>query len=140
MSVPPDFVLTLPPSPSRTCVDAGKEQPYRLCFYGGFVRRVTSVPDGSSTGEVLYDQKEAGNAPFVLPAGAVAPWPSSVFELRGGPGNRNVTLQIEDPLRQIDRIEIVLKGPDSDKGVVGYQTGGERIIIEENPQTCPPDC
>jgi hypothetical protein len=133
--------IDLPPSPSRTCCQAGEgDQTYHMCFYGGFVSQVQSVSDSGT--KTLYDQKEAGNVPFVLPGGASKPWPSSVFEFSGGPGARRFTLQIEDPQREIERIEVVLKPTTkgSDRAVVAMQSDAETIVIRENPICCPPDC
>lgn len=143
MSVPPDFVLNRPPSPSRKCVDVGTDKPFRLCFYGGFVSRVLRQSDGSLEPEVLYDQRKDGDFPFVLPAGEKRPWTSNFFEFQGGPEERNFSLHINDPQQQIERIEVVLKPRvlDSDTGVVAMQGGGnDRIIIEDNSICCPPHC
>jgi hypothetical protein len=115
---------SLQPSNPRRCVTADG---YEACFYPGFVRRLALVsPDGRET--VMYEQK----TPFILPAGQLKAWPTSVFELRGN--GRTMQLQLHDPEQQVDRIEIVLK-PRPDIG-----RGAERLIMDDGPVFCPPIC
>ncbi|HEX6367726.1 MAG TPA: hypothetical protein VF006_02260 [Longimicrobium sp.] len=112
----------LPPSPPRECRSAAG---YDVCFYPGFVRRLTLVEDGVET--PVYEQKGV----FVLPPGQLAPWPSNTLELRGN--GRELMMQLYDPNQQIDRVEIVLKPR-------GEGQKPERLIIEDGPVLCPPFC
>ena len=113
----------LPPSSPRECVNVGG---YDVCFYPGFVRRLTLVnPDGTETPG--YEQK----APFVLPPGQVKPWPSSTIEVRGN--GASIMVQVSDAGQQIDRIEISLKPPHG-----GGK--GPRLVIEDVAVLCPPIC
>ncbi|HEU0052989.1 MAG TPA: hypothetical protein VFQ39_07415 [Longimicrobium sp.] len=127
------------PSPWRTCYKT--PEGYEMCFYGGFVSQVETRSTTGGT-QILWNQKEDGNYPYRLPGGADKPWPSSVFEFRGGPSARDFALQIYDPLGQIDRIEVVLKPTDkaSDRAVVAMQSDEQTIVIRENPICCPPTC
>lgn len=118
---------TLPPSPPRKCCTAGG---YEACFYPGFVRRLAiQHEDGSET--LLYDQDfEHTKMPFVLPAGQLEPWPSSTLELRGN--GRDIMLMVNDPGRQIDQIEVVLKPLPGGRP--------ERLVLQDHPILCPPIC
>lgn len=130
-----------PPSPESTCYDTKHEKPYRLTFYGGFVRRVTEVA-GSGGETVLYDQAEAGHAPFVLPQGQERPNHSHTFKISGGRTGCDISVDINDPHHRIDSIEIKLK-PDagaSDTAVVAMQEGGGTIKVYNTPVICPPNC
>lgn len=115
--------LDLPPSNPRECVSAAG---YEICFYPGFVRRLTLVEGGVET--LAYEQ----NPPFVLPPGQLKPWPSSTLEVRGN--GTSVMLQVSDPGQQVDRIEIVLKPRDGDG------RGEMRLVVEDGPVLCPPFC
>lgn len=113
----------LPPSSPRECVNVGG---YDVCFYPGFVRRLTLVnPDGTQT--LGYEQKSA----FVLPPGQDKPWPSSAIEVRGH--GASVMVQVHDPGQQIDRIEISLKARDGGGN-------GARLVVEDVAVLCPPMC
>ena len=112
----------LPPSPDRECRSAAG---YDVCFYPGFVRKLTLVEGDVRT--PVYEQKE----PFVLPPGQLAPWPSSTLELRGN--GREIVLQLNDPGQQIERVEIVLKPR-------GEGRSPERLVIQDGPVLCPPFC
>lgn len=114
-------VPLLPPSDPRECVTV---EGYEVCFYPGFVRRLTLVDaDGRET--QAYDQK----APFVLPAGQVRPWPSSTIEVRGN--GVDVMVQVNDLGQQVDHITIGLKGRGGK---------GARLVVEDGPVLCPPYC
>jgi|GEM_PF-7095404 len=113
----------LPPSDPRECVTV---EGYEVCFYPGFVRRLTLVDaDGGET--QAYDQK----TPFVLPAGQDKPWPSSTIEVRGN--GVDLMVQVNDPGQQIDRMEIVLKARNGNGR-------GPRLIVQDGPVLCPPYC
>jgi hypothetical protein len=114
--------LDLPPSNPRECVTG---EGYEICFYPGFVRRLTLVTGGGET--LLYEQ----SGPFILPPGQLKPWPSSTLEVRGN--GASVMLQLNDPGQQVDRIEIVLKARDGEGNEV-------RLVIEDGPVLCPPFC
>lgn len=113
----------LPPSPARECVHVDG---YEVCFYPGFVRRLALVsPDGTET--TAYEQQR----PFVLPPGQTKPWPTSALEVRGH--GTHVTVQVNDPGQEIDRIEIALKGREG-KGP------GPKLVVQDGPVLCPPLC
>jgi hypothetical protein len=125
------------PSPSRKQVtkEVGGTE-FTAAFYPGFAREI------AVNGETLYDQKTDGPLPFVLPSGADKPWSSSTVQLTSGKGYV-VMLQIDDPEHVVDHIEIVLRDPNakrSDKHVVAYQAGGDRVTINNTPVICPPFC
>lgn len=112
----------LHPSPPRECVHVDG---YEVCFYPGFVRRLTLVsPDGAET--TAYEQK----SPFVLPPGQNKPWPSSALEVRGH--GTHVMVQVNDPGQEIDRIEISLKARDGGPGA--------KLVVQDGPVLCPPIC
>lgn len=113
---------SLPPSPPRECRSAAG---YDVCFYPGFVRKLSVAEDGIET--PVYEQERA----FVLPPGQLAPWPSHALELRGN--GREVVMQLYDPNQQIERVEIVLKPR-------GEDCRPERLIVENGPVLCPPFC
>lgn len=113
---------SLPPSPPRECRSAAG---YDVCFYPGFVRKLSVAEDGIET--PVYEQERA----FVLPPGQLAPWPSHTLELRGN--GREVVMQLYDPNQQIERVEIVLKPR-------GEDCRPERLIVENGPVLCPPFC
>lgn len=116
-----------PPSDPNKSVE---KDGYRARFYPGFVRRLAVLgPDGDVE---LYDQ---GGEPFILPPGYTQPWPSSTLEFVR-PDGRRVLLQIDDPDRQIDRIEVHLK---SDPGAAAG-SGDLVLICEDGPTLCPPTC
>lgn len=120
-------VPTHPPSnPDKSVEKDG----YRAQFYPGFVRRLAvRGPDGDVE---LYDQ---GGEPFILPPGDTDPWPSSTLEFVR-PDGRRVLLQIDDPDRQIGRIEVYLKGD----GAMTDGSGELLLICEDGPILCPPTC
>lgn len=123
-----DSSVSRTPSPDRECRD---RDGYHTCFYPGFVRKVVVRQDGAEI--VLYEQE----APFVLPDGETEPWPSSEFELSGGPNRQDVRLRIDDPLHRIARIEVVFR-PAGDGGT---EDGGEEsVTIFDAPVICPPNC
>lgn len=130
----PGYVQTYPPSPSRMEVQAGG---YTAAFYPGFVSGVRVEREGVPT--ELYAQ----TLPFVLPAGALLPWDSSEFVLRGGPNAREIGLVINDPLHEIASIEIRLKPKGAPLGYGPGEVGagdGETVLITETPIICPPIC
>jgi hypothetical protein len=109
-------------SPPQECVHVDG---YDVCFYPGFVRRLTLVAaDGRKT--TAYEQKSA----FVLPPGQDKPWPSSTLEVRGN--GTHVMVHVHDAGQQIDHIEIALKGRDGGRG--------PRLVVEDGPVLCPPLC
>lgn len=112
----------LPPSPARECRSAAG---YDVCFYPGFVKKLTLVEGDTRT--PIYTQE----GPFVLPPGQLAPWPSHTLELRGN--GRELVLQLHDPGQQVERVEIVLKPR-------GEGRGPERLVIQDGPVLCPPFC
>ncbi|HEU4885214.1 MAG TPA: hypothetical protein VFT45_23330 [Longimicrobium sp.] len=112
----------LPPSPARECRSAGG---YEACFYPGFVKRLSVAEDGTET--VIYEQKGV----FVLPPGQLLPWPSNTLELRGN--GRELSMQLYDPLHEIERVEIVLKPRDPEGKPA-------RLIVDDGPVLCPPLC
>ncbi len=119
-----------PPSPSR---DVREVDGYRASFYPGFVRRLAVR---EAEGEiVIYEQEK----PFVLPAGATEPWPCSVLHFSGGAGRRDIRLQIDDPHRQIARIEVVFKRGTEERSGDGGEDG-ETLVLNETPLLCPPMC
>lgn len=120
---------SLPPSPDRECRKVGK---YEVCFYPGFVRRL-SLADEDGRETVAYEQEQEREKVFVLPPGQSKPWPTHTVEVRGAGGAPVLTLQVNDPGQRIDRLEVVLK-PARGKG------RGERLIIEDGPVLCPPLC
>lgn len=131
-SIDPEYVQTLPPSPSRKTVEEGG---YRASFYPGFVRALAVDDAGKET--VLYEQP--ADEPFVLPAGAVKPWPTSTFTLAGGPNARELRLDIHDPKQEIASIVVTFKAPGG--GDREYAGGdGERVLIQDGPVLCPPMC
>ena len=140
MSDPGSSIPLHPPSNPRECRDADG---YHACFYPGFVRRLAVVRDGRET--VVYEQDP--KQPFVLPAGETEPWPSCGLEFSGGPDGRKLRLELYDPQREVERIEIVLRkkgasrteGWDDGDGE-GCGDGSERIVIDETPLICPPIC
>jgi hypothetical protein len=113
---------SLPPSPARECRSAAG---YDVCFYPGFVRKLSVAEDGIET--PFYEQERA----FVLPPGQLSPWPSHTLELRGN--GRELVMQLFDPNQQIERVEIVLKPR-------GEGRKPERLILEDGPVLCPPFC
>lgn len=113
----------LPPSPARECRSA---EGYDICFYPGFVRKL-SVADEGGVETVVFEQERV----FVLPAGQLRPWPSHSVELRGN--GRELMVNLYDPGQEIDRVEIVLKPR-------GEGRGPERLIIQDGPVLCPPFC
>ncbi len=113
---------SLPPSPARECRSAAG---YDVCFYPGFVRKLSLAEDGIET--PIYEQKDV----FVLPPGQLLPWPSHTLELRGN--GREMAMQLFDPHQQIDRVEIVLKPR-------GEGRQPERLILDNGPVLCPPLC
>lgn len=114
---------TRPPSNPRECVSAGG---YEICFYPGFVRRLTLVQDGTETR--AYEQTGS----FILPPGQLKPWPSSTLTVRGN--GVDVMLQLNDAGQQVDRMEIVLKAREEEG------CGEVRLVVEDGPVLCPPFC
>lgn len=129
------------PSPRRTEVSRDVDgHPVRSAFYGGFVSRLVYRRNGRE--HELFNQQAQGPRPFVLPEDQDEPDPSSLFEF-WGPGNRRVSFEINDPDRQIDRIEVKLKRPGAAAdagGVHAMQDDDDTIIIYETPVICPPTC
>jgi hypothetical protein len=113
---------SLPPSPARECRSAAG---YDVCFYPGFVKKLSVAEDGIET--PFYEQERV----FVLPPGQLSPWPSHTLELRGN--GRELVMQLFDPNQQIERVEIVLKPR-------GEGRKPERLIVEDGPVLCPPFC
>jgi hypothetical protein len=129
-----DYVQKRPPSPSRKVVNA---EHYRAAFYPGFVRRLTVVR--GDTEVVLFEQQGS----FVLPAGETKPWASCGVDFSGGPGHREIGLQVYDPRHEIARIEVVFKRSTEggeDGGGEGGDGGEERLVIEDAAILCPPTC
>jgi hypothetical protein len=122
-----DYVQIFPPSPSRVFRDVDG---YYAAFYPGFVRRLAVRTGTSET--VVYEQKES----FILPAGQTEAWPCSELEFSGGPGGRDIRLQVSDPLHQIARIEVVFKDADPSRSTGDEET----LVIDETPLLCPPIC
>ena len=140
------------PSPRRTEVTRDVEgHPVRSAFYGGFVSRVVYRRNGRE--HEIFSQEKDGPCPFVLPDELDEPEPSSLFEF-WGPGNCRVAFEIQDHNRQIDRIEVKLKGPGAGRSAGGVRAmqdegaltdggdGGneETLLIWETPMICPPMC
>lgn len=143
---------TRPPSNPNRSVD---KDGFRASFYPGFVRRL-AIRKPDNTVEELYNQ---GTDTFFLPPGFTRPWASSTLEF-ARPDGRRIVLQVEDPHRQIDRIEVYLKGDDTATvqmqaegevaGIgVGAGVGGDAspippgglvLICEDGPVLCPPIC
>lgn len=125
------------PSPSYKQVTKDVDgTEFTAAFYPGFARVI------AVNGETLYDQQADGPNPFVLPSGSDKPWSSSAVQLTSGKGYV-VMLQIDDPEHVVDHIEIVLRDPKarhSDKRVVAFQAGGDRVTINNTPVICPPYC
>jgi hypothetical protein len=113
---------SLPPSPARECRSAAG---YDVCFYPGFVRKLSVAEDGIET--PVYEQERV----FVLPPGQLSPWTSHTLELRGN--GRELMMQLFDPNQQIERVEIVLKPR-------GEGRKPERLILDNGPVLCPPFC
>lgn len=125
-----DYVQKTPPSPSR---DEREVDGYYASFYPGFVRRLAVRQAERET--VIYEQEK----PFVLPAGETEPWPCSVLHFSGGAAGRDIRLQVDDPHRQIARIEVVFKkAGDEQRSGVGED--GETLVLNETPLLCPPMC
>jgi hypothetical protein len=124
-----------PPSPSTKTVRkpvGGYE--FTTSFYPGFARRI------EVNGEVVYDQKEDGPYPFVLPDGSFEPWCLSAVQLSSTKGYA-ATLYIDG--HAVDRVEVTLRAPG---GVKAAQSGGgdgtepDVVVVYNTPVYCPPFC
>jgi len=131
------------PEPSPSYWKVTKEvdgHEFTASFYPGFARsiKVNDVP--------VYDQKEDGPFPFVLPSGADRPWSASAVQLSSTKGY-NVVLQLDDPGHAVGTIEVVLRSPPaggdakSGGGVRAHSTfPPDRVTIDNTPVICPPFC
>jgi hypothetical protein len=121
-----------PPGPDRRTVSHGD---YQLTFYPGFARRCSLVGPGDSL--VLYEQEE----PFVLPAGQVQPRVEHEIHLRGGPGQQDVRLVVNDPRRRIARIIVEMYAEDLPVGSSHpHDAPVEALVLENRAMLCPPMC
>jgi hypothetical protein len=115
-------------SPLRECCDNGG---YRCCFYGGWLRKASIQRNGETV--VVYEQ--SAREPYVLPAGADAPLTLTQVEFSGDDLPR-FTVVLDDPDHVVERIEVVLK----ESGIPSVGDDEPRVIYENTPIICPPDC
>jgi hypothetical protein len=106
-------------------------------FYPGFASSITV------NGVSVYNQKEDGPYPFVLPGTEDKPWSSSLLSLSSSKGYR-VVISLDDPNHVIERMVLRLRDPRSEeslaRSVVGFQDDADEVVIEETPVLCPPFC
>ena len=104
-------------------------------FYPGFARCITL------NGVTVYNQKENGPLPFVLPPGSDKPISTSALEFSSTKGYR-VTVHLDDPDHVIDHVEVVVRDPRA--GVEARSAdagaGGDTWGADNRPMICPPYC
>lgn len=127
------------PSPPHKVVKKGVgDHEFTAGFYPGFARSITV------NGVNVYNQKEDGPFPFVLPSGEDKPWHSSVIDLSSTKGY-HLVLHLDDPDHVVERVVLHLRHPDSNdavaRSVAAFQGGdGDEVAIDETPVICPPFC
>lgn len=104
-------------------------------FYPGFARSITL------NGVTVYNQKEHGPHPFVLPAGSDKPFSTSALEFSSSKGYR-VTVHLDDPDHVVDHIEVVLRDPRAGVEAMSADggAGGDHWGADNTPTLCPPMC
>ena len=104
-------------------------------FYPGFARAITL------NGVPVYNQKEHGPLPFVLPAGSKKPFGTSALEFSSTKGYR-VTVHLDDPDHVVDHIEVVVRDPRAGVEAMSSDGGasGDTWGADNRPMICPPYC
>lgn len=128
------------PSPAAQAVEhwTVRRDGYALTFHPAFASRATVVPAGGGVVE-LYRQ----SAPYHLPSGVDGPAATHQIHLVGGPFERDLRVQVQDPRHEVARVRIELYGrSESDAGVAfdGGSGATEVVTIDNTAQFCPPEC
>lgn len=108
---------------------------YRLTFYPGVLRKGTVRVDGED--DVLYEQGRVGHEVEGRPDEPLTRWE---LRLQGGPNQRNFTLHVDDPHREIAEIVVKLYPKGHRPGVDAPTGPDEEFCAEEGATLCPPYC
>jgi hypothetical protein len=104
---------------------------YQVAFYPGFASAI------SVNGTPLY--KQSGS--FVLPSGTTRPWSSHAVEISCPTHGYTLVVHLDDPQHVVDRIELVLRDPNTGNGGgVTAQQSGTKVTVDNAAATCPPVC
>jgi hypothetical protein len=106
---------------------SGRTGDFEISVDPSFASR--AMVHGGGMGErELYRQEGV----FRLPASALAPAAEHQIRFTGGPGARNLTVQVRDPKHHLARVEVEFYGPS--------RNGGETGVVGNAATTCPPTC
>lgn len=108
---------------------------YELTFNQAFSSH-SSVkgPDGQTI--ELYQQEGV----YHLPAGQSGPPKNYQIVFRGGPWNRNVSLNVQDPKNEIARIVVEFYAEGHKPGGNTNDDSVEMLTVDNDSLTCPPHC
>jgi hypothetical protein len=108
---------------------------YEFTVHPGFSSRATLEVEGKPAQE-LHRQ----DAVYNLRGGQTAPPSRHAIRLTGGENGRDVGLVIDDPKRRVARIIVELYDESHKPGFRGTGKVVERVVVDNNTTTCPPDC
>lgn len=108
---------------------------YELTFNQAFSSH-SSVqgPDGQTI--ELYRQSGV----YHLPSGQNGPPKNYQIIFRGGPQNRNVSLNVQDPKNEVARIIVEFYAEGHQPGGGTSDTSVETLTVDNDGKTCPPNC
>jgi hypothetical protein len=108
---------------------------YELTFNQAFSSRsVVKGPDGQTI--ELYRQQGV----YHLPSGQSGPPKNYQIVFRGGPQNRNASLDIQDPKNEIARIVVEFYAEGHRPGTGSGDASVETLTVDNDSTNCPPTC
>lgn len=128
-----------PSNPHKVVTKSVGKHEFTAGLYPGFASAV------KVNGVSVYEQREDGPHPFVLPSGSDRPFSTHALDLSSTRGYR-VVLHVDDPDHVVDHIEVVLRDPKKNGGGVNaFSDGGgdddiDTVSIDNTPMLCPPMC